>query len=75
VPASGLYAGARTRHFHFRILDPSRDRYERLVRELHAEGVNTDVSELLHALMHNGPTTTAAARELLQRWRLIRAQL
>jgi hypothetical protein len=69
------YAGARSRHFHFRLLDPARDRYDALVRALRAEGVDTDVTELLHALMHEGPSTTAEARALVQRWRIVRAQL
>jgi hypothetical protein len=69
------YSGARSRHFHFRLLDPSRDRYEDLVRGLEADGVATDVTELLHALMHEGPRNCTEARELLQRWRLVRAQL
>jgi hypothetical protein len=43
--------------------------YHDLVRELERDGYTTSVTELLHALMHTGPSTKAQARALLRDWR------
>jgi hypothetical protein len=72
---SSPYAGARARHFNIRLMDPLRDRYNGLVRELSDQGVDTNVSELMHALMAEGPQQADEARALLQRWRIAKAGL
>jgi hypothetical protein len=75
VVSGNPYSGARSRQFNVRLLDPLKDRYEHLVRELGDEGISTSVTEMLHALMHEGPKTADEARALLQRWRLLNAAL
>jgi hypothetical protein len=75
VVSGNPYNGARSRQFNVRLLDPLKDRYEHLVRELGDEGIATSVTEMLHALMHEGPKTADEARALLQRWRLLNAAL
>jgi hypothetical protein len=69
------YAGTRSRQFNVRLLDPLKERYERLRRELGDQGIDTSVTEMLHALMHEGPESADEARALLQRWRLLNATL
>lgn len=64
-----VYVGARARQFNLRLLDPLKDRYEQLARQLRDEGVDTSMTELIQALMHEGPHDTGQARELLRRWR------
>ncbi|HMJ34808.1 MAG TPA: hypothetical protein VK501_12920 [Baekduia sp.] len=75
VASGNPYAGARSRQFNVRLLDPLKDRYEQLRRELGDQGIDTSVTELLHALMHEGPESADEARALLQRWRLLNAAL
>lgn len=76
IPARNPYAGARSRQFNFRMLDPLKDRYDSIVRELADQGVkNPSVTELLHALMDEGPQNADDARALLQRWRTLNAGL
>jgi hypothetical protein len=69
------YAAARARHFNMRLLDPLRDRYAALVRELGDQGIETNVTELIHALLAEGPHDAPDARALLQRWRRTQADL
>jgi len=47
-------------------------RYRRLVRDLEDEGVDSSMTELVHALLHEGPATTSDARALVARWRRAR---
>jgi hypothetical protein len=75
VVSGNPYAGTRSRQFNVRLLDPLKDRYERLRRELGDQGIDTSVTEMLHALMHEGPESADEARALLQRWRLLNAAL
>jgi hypothetical protein len=74
-PASdeSAYAGAATRQFNTRLLQPLHRRYMRLVRDLADEGYETSMTELVHALLHEGPTTTAEARARIRAWRQLRA--
>ncbi len=44
-------------------------RYRRLVRDLEDEGVDSSMTELIHALLHEGPASTSDARALVRRWR------
>jgi hypothetical protein len=67
------YAGAGTRQFNTRLLEPLHQRYMRLVRDLADEGYDTSMTELVHALLHEGPTTTAQARAKVRAWRQLRA--
>jgi hypothetical protein len=75
VVSGNPYAGTRSRQFNMRLLDPLKDRYEQLRRELGDQGIHTSVTEMLHALMHEGPQSADEARALLQRWRLLNAAL
>jgi hypothetical protein len=56
-------------------LDPLEDHYEQLARELADQGIKTSVTEMLHALMHEGPKDADEARALLQRWRTLNSSL
>jgi hypothetical protein len=67
------YAGAATRQFNARLLEPLHRRYMRLVRDLADEGYETSMTELVHALLHDGPTTTTEARARVRAWRQLRA--
>ncbi len=44
-------------------------RYKRLLRDLDDEGFDSTLTELVHALLHEGPGTPDEARELVRRWR------
>jgi hypothetical protein len=55
-----------------RVLMPLHERYSRLVRQLADDGFDTTATEILHALLHEGPSDVAAARALVRRWRLAR---
>lgn len=63
------YAGAGTRQVNTRLLEPLHTRYVLLVRELDDEGYRTSLTEILHALLEEGPATADEARELVRRWR------
>jgi hypothetical protein len=52
-----------------RVVAPLLDRYRRLTRDLKDEGFETSIAELLHALLHAGPSTTAEARTAVRAWR------
>jgi hypothetical protein len=65
--------GAATRQFNTRLLEPLHQRYMRLVRDLADEGYDTSMTELVHALLHEGPTTAAQARAKVRAWRQLRA--
>jgi hypothetical protein len=63
------YAGATTRQLNVRMLEPLARRYRDLSRELTDNGLPTTVTELLHAVLHDGPQTPEEARASLRRWR------
>jgi hypothetical protein len=71
--AVSIYEGAATRAFNMRILDPLHRRYAALVRRCADEGFETSMTELMHALLHNGPGDAAEAREVVRAWRRVRA--
>jgi hypothetical protein len=58
-----------------RLQDPLKRRYQQLVRELGDQDIDTNLTEILHALMHEGPESADQARAMLQRWRLLNAAL
>lgn len=72
APSSELrdpYAGASTRLFNMRLLEPLHAHYTQLARELTDQGFKTNVTEIVTALMDAGPTNTGDARELLRSYR------
>jgi hypothetical protein len=73
VAHDSAYAGAATRQFNTRLLEPLHRRYMRLVRDLADEGYETSMTELVHARLHEGPTTTTEARARIRAWRQLRA--
>jgi hypothetical protein len=54
-----------------RLPEPLHRRYRRLVRSLDAAGVETDLTELVHTLLHHNPATPTDARALIRRWRAV----
>ena len=66
------YEGAASRQFNIRLLVPLHDRYSRIVRALADAGFDTTVTEVAHALFHEGPTELEDARALVRRWRAAR---
>jgi hypothetical protein len=63
------YAGAASRQVNTRLLEPLHARYMQLVRELGDNGYQTSFTELLHALLDDGPATADEARERVRAWR------
>ena len=63
------YAGAASRQVNTRLLEPLHARYMQLVRELGDDGYQTSFTELLHALLEDGPVTADEARESVRAWR------
>jgi hypothetical protein len=45
------------------------ERYRALLRDCEADGVRTSLTELLHALLLEGPTDVSDVRALLRRYR------
>jgi hypothetical protein len=66
-PALSTRAGAK--QLNVRILLPLRERYKRLLRDLDDQGFDTTMSELVQALLHDGPTATDDAKRLIRKWR------
>jgi hypothetical protein len=58
------YAGAGSRQVNTRLLEPLRSRYTQLVRELGDDGYPASFTEILHALLDDGPATADEAREV-----------
>src|SRR4051794_40371909 len=70
--AQNPYEGAPSRQFNIRLLIPLHERYARLVRQLADAGFETSVTELAHALFHDGPRDPEAAKALIRHWRSAR---
>ena len=68
------YEGAPTRQFNTRLLLPLHERYARLARRLEDEGFDTTVTEIVHALLHEGPTDLDETEALVRRWRRARTE-
>lgn len=66
------YEGAASRQFNTRLLIPLHDRYARVVRALKDEGFDTTVTEVVHALLDEGPRGTEEVKSLVRRWRATR---
>lgn len=68
-PAANPYRDAPARQLNIRLLEPLNQRYRKLLRALDDAGEPTTMTELLHALLHAGPTEPRAAMQLLDAWR------
>jgi hypothetical protein len=55
-----------TRQLNVRVQAPLIDRYRRLLRDCQDEGLETSMTELVHALLHSGPSDVAAVRRLIR---------
>jgi hypothetical protein len=67
--AEPLDPRAGARQLNVRVLIPLLQHYQRLLRDLEAEGFRTSMTELTHALLHAGPATTTEARTTIRAWR------
>jgi len=68
-PPRDPYAGAPSRQYNTRLLEPLHSRYVQLVRDLEDEGYRTTMTEIVHALLDAGPTAADDARELVRAYR------
>jgi hypothetical protein len=68
-PTLELHRRAATKPLSVRLMAPLLLRYKRLLRDLDDEGFDSTLTELVHALLHQGPRTTDEAREVVKRWR------
>ena len=66
-PALSTRAGAR--QLNVRVLLPLRDRYKGLLRDLDDQGFDTTMSELVQALLHDGPVDADDAKRIVRKWR------
>ena len=69
APVGVADRSAGSKPLNVRILIPLLQRYQQLVRELNDAGYRTSLAELIHALMHPGPSTPDEARALIRDWR------
>lgn len=71
APASGIRsAGPRgIRQLNVRVDAALLDRYRRLLRECEDAGVTIAMTELVHALLHGGPSTVDEVRALVRAYR------
>ncbi len=65
------YRGVPMRQFNTRLLDPLHGRYRLLVTELQDAGFSVSMTELVHAVLHEGPATPVEARAAVRRWRRV----
>jgi hypothetical protein len=66
------YRDAPVRQLNIRLAEPLHQRYRRLLRDLDDAGTPSTWTELVHALLHDGPADAETARKLLDRWRAAR---
>ncbi len=64
---------AGTRQLNLRLALGLHQRYRRLLRECEDAGTDTSMTELIHALIHQGPEDVASALQLIRAWRIARA--
>jgi predicted nucleic acid-binding protein len=64
-----------TRQLNVRVRVDLHDRYRALLRALEDAGVETSMSELVHALLEQGPRDVDAAIDVLRRWRQVSTDL
>jgi len=58
-----------TRQLNLRLHVELHERYRRLLRACEDAGLETTMTELLHALLHVGPQDPEAVREIVRTWR------
>ena len=68
-PVVPLSRRGGTKQLNLRLLVGLDDRYRGLLRECKDAGINTSMTELVHALLHEGPSDVGDVRILLRRWR------
>ena len=68
-PTSPDWSTAGSRQVNLRLRIPLHQRYRRLLRELDAEDFSTSLSEIVHALLDQGPPDTSAAKDVVRQWR------
>ena len=72
-PYSGSFSRrAGTRQLNLRVAVLLHERYRCLLRSCEDAGLDTSLTEILHALLYEGPETVEGVRELLSRWRRYR---
>jgi hypothetical protein len=71
-PTASLSTRAGTRQLNLRLLLPLHERYRRLVRECDDVGIDTSMTEVIHALLYGGPTDLDGTRQLIRAWRRAR---
>ena len=60
---------AGTRQLNLRLLLAVHERYRRLLRDCEEADFETSLTELVHALLYEGPKEPGEARQLVRRWR------
>jgi hypothetical protein len=71
-PTASLSTRAETRQLNPRLLLPLHERYRRLLRECEDAGVDASMTEVIHALLHAGPTDLDGTRQVVRAWRRAR---
>ncbi len=71
-PTASFSTRAGTRQLNLRLLLPLHERYRRLLRECEDVGIDTSMTEVIHALLHAGPTDLDGTRQLIRAWRRAR---
>ena len=69
APVGGLSRRAGSRPLHLRLALSLDARYRRLLRDCEDDDIDTSMTEIVHALLHTGPSDVAQVRELLRAWR------
>jgi len=69
APPERLHPRAGTRQLNVRVLAPLLQRYKRLLRDLDDDGFETNLTEVIHALLHQGPSDADAVRAAVRAWR------
>ncbi len=64
-----------TRQLNVRVRVDLYDRYRVLLRALEDAGVETSMSELVHALLEQGPRDVDVAMDVLRQWRRVSTDL
>jgi hypothetical protein len=60
---------AGSRQLNLRLALGLHQRYRRLLRDCEDEGIDTSMTEIIHALLHQGPDDVRSARQLVRAWR------
>jgi len=63
---------AERRMLSVRVSSELHGRYERILRELDMEGVDSSMTEIVSALLYAGPQTSDDARQILRQYRRAR---